>query len=90
MNTRREGDDEEESYVLTIQRDAQTKLKPLQLNGASSDKNSAGKIQIQISMCFSIVREEVLNSLVNGVIAIGDNKLAIDCTPATNPCAFPC
>ena len=29
------------------------------------------------------------NSLVNGLIARGDNKLAIDCTPATNPCAFP-
>lgn len=29
------------------------------------------------------------NSLVKGVIANGDNKLAIDCTPAINVCAFP-
>ena len=29
-------------------------------------------------------------SLVNGLIAIGDSKSDIDCTPAIKPCAFPC
>lgn len=29
------------------------------------------------------------NHDVNGLIASGDNKLAIDWTPAINPCAFP-
>ena len=29
------------------------------------------------------------NSQVKGLITSGDNKLAIDCTPAINPYAFP-
>lgn len=30
------------------------------------------------------------DSQVKGLIASGDNKLAIDCTPATKPWALPC
>lgn len=52
---------------ITMHMDASTMLKPLQLKGASSDKNHE----------------------VNGLIASGDSRLAIDCTPAINPCAFP-
>lgn len=27
---------------------------------------------------------------VSGLITIGESKLAMDCTPAISPCAFPC
>ena len=39
---------------------------------------------------FNQQKQITQNSLVNGLIASGDNKSAIDCTPAINPCAFPC
>lgn len=35
-------------------------------------------------------KDMTINLHVNGLIASGDNKLAIDWTPAINPCAFPC
>lgn len=79
--------------ALTTLNEAQTKLKPLQLNGALSDRNNAGTTY----QCINLNEKMVLETgaagfylLVNGVIAIGDSKLAIDCTPAINPCAFPC
>jgi hypothetical protein len=35
-------------------------------------------------------REDLVHSQVNGLITSGDKKLAIDSTPAINPCVFPC
>jgi hypothetical protein len=45
----------------------------------------------KLNACCGNQRKDVNtgNSQVNGLIASGDNKLAIDWTPAINPCTFP-
>lgn len=80
--------------------DANTMLKPLQSKGALLDRNHAGNGELETNKellsrelkwlyIFLIFLKIVCDSLVRGLIASGESRLATDCTPATKPCAFP-
>lgn len=85
---------------LTMQIDAQTMLKPLKSKGAFPERNHAGhQFNIQLATEGKCNRSCITREIqgrrksilqVNGLMATGDSKLAMDCTPAMNPCAFPC
>lgn len=76
---------------LTMLRVATMMLKPLQSKGALLDRNHAGIRENQMNS--RLVETEIglqqQDSLVRGLIASGERKLATACTPATKPCAFP-
>lgn len=81
--------------------DAHIMLKPLQLKGALLDRNHAILYKKQWSSheyynwrshCLQIRTEKDRNnnhSHVNGLMATGESRLDMDCTPAMNPCTFP-
>jgi hypothetical protein len=81
---------------LTMLTEATIMLKPLQSKGAVLDRNHAEtkfiNEQARWNACCNNQRKnvDIGDSQVNGLIARGDKKLAIDWTPATNPCVFPC
>lgn len=87
--------------LITMHMDAHIMLKPLQLKGALLDRNHAILYKKQWSSheyynwrshYLQIRTEKDRNnnhSHVNGLMATGESRLDMDCTPAMNPCTFP-
>lgn len=84
------GSFQKERIELTMLRVATMMLKPLQSKGALLDRNHAGIRENQMNYRFAFLIETEIgiqqqDSLVRGLIARGERKLATDCTPATKP-----